>query len=273
MQADEFSLPQLQNWMQDMLIRHAPVASNTELLNINTVVNASKQLNAIGHLNIYRQSYIARLRSCMQSQFGALAYALGPELFESFADQYLDAYPSNSYTLNTLGEKFSEFLEKTRPDTDATHKESWPDFMIELAKFEYKLSVIFDEQAIENNTTIPDDTSEKLLHLTPVFYLFQHSFPVCKYYLDHSQDKNPELPFPEKTFCVVIRRNYKLGLFTIKEAQYLFLKCMQQGNSVERAKANFIEQYGFTVQELDNVWQEWKKYFISSGFFIVGLHQ
>jgi len=271
MQADEFSLTQLQNWMQHMLIQHVPVVSDNSALslNIHTVVNSSTQLSAVGHLNIYRQSYIARLRSCMQSQFGALAYALGAELFESFADQYLDAYPSNSYTLNTLGEKFPDFLEKTRPDADATHKESWPDFMIELAKFEYQLSVIFDEQATENNNIISGDASDESFKLTPVFHLFQHSFPVCKYYLDHSQDKNPELPFPEKTFCVVIRRNYKLGLFTIKEAQYLFLKSMQQGNSVAQTKANFIEQYGFTINELDNVWQEWKKYFISSGFFVV----
>src|ERR1700733_1314411 len=95
---ETFSLIQLQNWMQGMLVQHVPVADGD--VTVEDVVSASKRLSAVRHLNIYRQSYIARLRACMQNQFGALAYALGAELFELFADQYLDSTPSESYTLN-----------------------------------------------------------------------------------------------------------------------------------------------------------------------------
>ncbi|KAA5532335.1 DUF2063 domain-containing protein [Taibaiella lutea] len=269
MGTENFSLDELQQWMQGMLIYHVPVESNFGTnagAPVEDIVNASQRLSAVSHLDIYRYSYIARLRSCMQSQFSALTYALGNELFQLFADQYLDTYPSESYSLNTLGQHFSSFLEETRPDKEA--KESWPDFMIELAGFEYTLSVIFDEYAIDTNTAATIDTPDNMLVLHPVFHLLSHRFPICNYYLEFSQGKEPELPFPEESYCAVIRLNYKLGLFSIRAAQYFFLKRMQETHSFEKAKTMLINEKGIPQTEFDRVWPEWKMNFIASGFFI-----
>jgi len=271
MEITPFSLTQLQNWMQGMLVQHVPLTSEGPggQLQAADIVNSSKRLSAAGHLDIYRHSYIARLRACMQNQFSALAYALGKELFELFADQYLDASPSESYTLNTLGKKFPEFLEKTRPDAGQEQKETWPDFMIELAAFEYALSEIFDEHAVENNTTATDETPDDLLRLTPVLHLFNHRFPICTYYLDFCQNKQSDLPFPEESFCAVTRRDYKLGLFTIRGPQYHFLKNMRQGSTIAQATQQLIKTFKFKKTELEKVWPEWRKNFIASGFFVV----
>jgi len=270
MQTSNISLVKVQNWMCDLLVQHAMGVNELEFSEVANIVNSSKRLSAAKHFDIYRHSYIARLRACMQNQFSALAYALGNELFELFADQYLDANPSRSYTLNTLGEKFPAFLAETRPDANEEQKETWPDFMIELAGFEYALSEIFDERATENNSIPPDDTPDELLRLTPVFHLFHHQFPICTYYLDFSQGKAPDLPFPEDSFCAVTRRDYKLGLFTIRGAQYYFLLNMKQGMSVDEAKNDLIKTFNFEKTELDRVWIEWKRSFIASGFFVVG---
>ena len=271
MEQNNFSLAELQNWMQGMLIRHVPVTGEHagEPVLADDVVNSSKRLSAVKHLDIYRHSYIARLRSCMQSQFNALAYALGNELFELFADQYLDTYPSNSYTLNTLGEKFAAFLEETRPDKESPQKETWPDFMIELAGFEYALSVIFDQQADGNYTIATDDTPDELLKPAPVLHLFRHQFPICKYYLDFTQDALPELPFPEESFCAITRHDYKLGLFTIREAQYYFLESMQQDRTVKATKEYMAKTFSFDSSALDNIWPVWKKNFIASKLLCV----
>jgi hypothetical protein len=269
MRSGDFSLVELQNWMQGMLVKYVPVTNSRggEAIRVEEMVNSSKRLNATHHLDIYRHSYIARLRACMQNQFSVLAYALGTDLFEAFADQYLDTYPSESYTLNTLGENFATFLEETRPDAAFDEKEDWPDFMIELAGFEYALSVIFDEHAEEQNHVATAETPDDQLKLAPVFHLFQHQYPVCKYYLDFSQQQDPELPFPEESYCVVTRRNYKLGLFTIRAAQYYFLLSMQQGKSVDEAKQGLTNNFNFAPQKVDTIWPEWKRNFIASGFF------
>ncbi len=267
----EFSLCQLQNWMLGMLVPHGPVVNrqNHGDLNVASIVKESQRLSAVKHLDIYRDSYIARLRACLQNQFGAVAYALGDGLFESFANQYLDAYPSESYTLNMLGERFADFLEEIRPDAGFEEKEIWPDFMIELAEFEYALSELFDDRTIENNVVPAFDTPDELLRLNPVFGLFRHHFPICRYYLDFTQDKKPELPLPEDSFCAVTRRHYKLNLFPIRSTQYYFLKIMQKGKSVEDAKKEFVKTFDFDRKEMEIIWPVWRKKFIEWGFLCV----
>lgn len=260
----QFTLAQMQNWMQSALIQ-----SNGQMpaANPENLINESSRLTAARHLGIYRQSYTARLRECMKNQFSALAYALGEELFQMFADQYLDAYPSDSYTLIDLGKRFPDFLEETRPDRQQEEKESWIDFMIELARFEYTLSVIFDEHADENFQLATESATDEKLKLVPLFRLFYHSYPVCRYYLDVTRKKAPELPFEEDSYTIVTRNNYRLSLLEIKAPQYHFLERLVQGDSIAKAKEYFVNIYGFDAEKLDNAWERWRKSFISAGFF------
>jgi len=261
----EFSLAQMQNWMQSVLIQ--PNAS-IQALNPENLIRASSRLTALRHLNIYRQSYIARLRDCMKNQFSALSYALGEELFQMFADQFLEAHPSDSYTLNELGRKFPEFLEETRPDKDQETKESWIDFMVELARFEYTLSEVFDAQSEEGKSADESIEDEKL-KLAPLVQIFYHRYPVCRYYLDVTRKNAPELPFEEDSYAAVTRNHYRLSLLEIKPAQYHFLERLQKGDSIAEAKKYFFENYGFDEKRLDTVWQKWRKDFLSAGFFRV----
>lgn len=268
MEDAEFSLSQLQNWMLGMLVRHGHDVSgkNSRRTNVANIVRATKRLSATRHLDIYRQSYIARLRACMQQQFSAVRYALGNQLFESFADQYLDAYPSESYAVNKLGERFEDFLEQLRPDAGKELNETWPDFMIELAGFEYALSEIFDENGIEEKAFPQDETPDESLKIAPVLGLFNHRFPIGQYYLEFIQGKNPELPSPQKNFCAVARHDYKLVLFAITEAQYYFLNSLKLGRSVEQAKDNLVKKLDFDRHDLELAWPEWRRYFTASGF-------
>ena len=162
---DKLPLKSLQNWMQSVLIN--PLGSTQDAPftklppeyqngNLEDIINPSKKQSARQRLAIYQRSYLARLRDCMANQFPVLEYALGEELFQLFADQYLQLYPSQSYTLMDLGERFSDFLERTRPDADQEEKEKWPDFMIELAQFEYTMLSIFDEKTENENPKNPN---------------------------------------------------------------------------------------------------------------------
>jgi hypothetical protein len=262
----QFTLAQIQNWMQSALV---PQDAQANPAKPEDFINDSSRLSAARHLQIYRQSYLARLRECMKNQFSALAFALGEDLFQMFADQYLDAYPSDSYTLNHLGKKFPDFLEETRPDAGEREKEEWIDFIIELARFEYELSVVFDRQAEEEINLADESAPDEALRLVPVFRLFYHRHPVCRYYLDVTQKKSPELPFEEESCCVVTRKNYRLALVEIKPAQYHFLDRLTEGDSIAQAKEYFVHAYGFDAEKVDGAWSEWRKNFIAAGFFRV----
>jgi hypothetical protein len=255
--SNSFTFEQLQDWMQMALVKREAVSGAADF------VNKSSRLTAEQHFGIYRRSYIARLRECMKNQFSALNYALGDDLFRMFADEYLAAYPSEDYTLSELGRKFPDFLEATRPKDTG---ETWPDFMIELAQFEFELSGIFDMHA-EEVETASENVADEDLRLVPIFRLFTHRYPVCRYYLETTKKRNPELPFERESFCAVTRRNYRLGLTELKEGQYLFLERMSAGETVSQAKKYLINQCGFEREKLENIWPEWKAGFLRSGFF------
>lgn len=262
---EHLTLNELQAWMQSVILRRP----GTDAPQVADIVCSSERLTADRHIEIYMRSYVARLLECMRNQFRALSFALG-DLFDDFAAQYLAEYPSGSYTLNDLGARFPAYLQQTRPDADSAEKESWPDFMIELATFEYALSVIFDQEADENADYASEATPDSLLRPAPVLHLFRHTFPVCTYYLEVSRRNEPELPFPQESCCAVVRRDYKLGLFELRPAQYYFLSCLQQAGNVKTAIADFADQHGFAEQAVYDIWPEWKRFFLASGFLVEG---
>ena len=141
--------------------------------------------------------------------------------------------------------------------------------MIELAEFEYALSEVFDAK-VDDDPGIPtDDTPDEMLKIAPLIRIFHHHFPVCNYYLDYTQEKKPELPFPEDSFCAVVRRDYKLGLFHIREAQYHFLERMFEHNSVLSAKNDLVENFHCDKDSLDAIWPQWRKFFVASGLLVL----
>lgn len=265
-EATTCTLPELQNWMQGMLTNRAAIPGESE---VSAIVKSSARLDASRHLDIYRQSYIARLRECMKNQFSALAFALGEDLFRMFTDEYLHSYPSQSYTLNDLGERFPAFLAATRPDADAAEKEDWPDFMIELASFEFDLSLLFDAHITDDAVAADAETPEEQLVVSPTIRLFHHRFPICRYYLDFSNGAEPELPWQEESYCIANRKDYRLGLLSLQPAQFHLLSMMQQGETVASARARLVKEMRYDAVLLEQYWPEWKKHFIASSFFRV----
>lgn len=257
------SFAALQQWMQQQLLHPQYLKDKA----CEAVVKSTSKLSARQHLAIYQRSYIARLRDCMITQFPALHYALGKQLFIEFADLYLQQYPSHSYTLGDLGKDFYKFLEETRPDKDQEEKELWPDFMIELAKFEYGVNIIFDEKADENHEKATMETDEELLQLVPVCYLYTHQFPISMYYKEVVNDRNPDLPFPQESHCVLLRRDYKLGLFELHSGQFQFLKLLKETKSIVEAKKQFITANTISEKDLDSYWKQWKIKWMEEGFF------
>ncbi|MBV1922759.1 MAG: DNA-binding domain-containing protein [Flavobacteriaceae bacterium] len=262
-----FPLGTVQKWMQELLLNPYKTAQETKELSVDTIVKSSKRLNAESHLAIYQRSYIARLRDCMSKQFTALEYALGEDLFIAFADEYLHHYPSKNYNLIALGKNFAEYLEATRPDKDQVIKEEWPDFMIELAQFEYAINIIFEEKAEEDYKLVTSNINDESLQLIPVCYPFQFQFPIRAYYTDFANDLKPELPFAKPTFCVILRHEYQLTFQDINIGQYYFLTYLKEGFSIPQVKDKLIKKHNVSLEQINEFWPIWKEQWIKKGFF------
>lgn len=271
-------LKDFQQWMQQLLldpyqqtgVNPDDLLSNAEnAASIEDVICHSEKLTAQEHLAIYQRSYIARLRNCMSQQFSALEYALGEAIFCAFADDYLASNPSNNYNLSFLGAHFAEYLENNRPDANEDIKEDWIDFMIELARFEYAIGVLFEEKAEENYQLAAIDTSEEQLKLVPVFALFKFQFPIRKYYHEFKNGKNPALPFGKESYCVVLRHKFKLSIYDLHKEQYDFLCFLKENKNMIETKEWFNSHYKENTVQFEQVWSSWKERWLDAHFFKV----
>ncbi len=268
-------LAHVQQWMQYLLLSQGNTLPGDqqqlipadEGLQLEDIVKNSKRLSARQHLAIYQRSYTARLRDCMSKQFGALEYALGEDLFCAFADEYLLCHPSTHYNLITLGEQFPAWLEANRPDKNEAVKEDWPDFMIELARFEYAINIIFEEEAEENIELATASAPDEALQLIPVFHVFEFKYPIRWYYHAFANKLEPELPLPDQTYCAVLRHQFTLSMHDLNQGQYLLLQYLLQGYTIPQARVKLLHQYAANAEQFDAYWPLWKKNWLDAGFF------
>lgn len=277
-QTVKIPLKNFQQWMQQLLLDPYQqtgvnpgdlLSDQSNAASIEDVICHSEKLTAQEHLGIYQRSYIARLRNCMSQQFSALEYALGEALFCAFADDYLASKPSQNYNLAYLGAHFADYLETNRPDAQENIKEDWIDFMIELARFEYAIGVIFEMKAEEDYPLATIDTDENKLQLVPICELFQFRFPVRKYYSDFKNDKQPHLPSKSESYCVVLRHKFKLAIYDLHKEQFEFLSYLKEQNNIAEAKELIKTQYEENALSFDEVWNSWKESWITAHFFRV----
>ena len=236
-------------------------------LAVEAVLNHSARLSAQEHLAIYQRSYVARLRSCMAQQFSALEYALGEDFFRAFADDYLAACPSRHYNLAELGRLFPAYLQANRPDAMSEEKEDWIDFVIELAKFEYDLNVVFDRPAEEGYRLAGMDDDESEIELVPTCTLFRFQFPINTFYTQFKKGERPNLPFARTSQCVVLRHDYQLAVYDLQPAPYEFLALLATGMTVPAAKAAFGQRHQVAAAALAQQWPAWKKSWIEANLF------
>lgn len=255
---EKMTLDKIQQWMQGTLLH--PTGTSKE--EIESVIRPSQRMAAHQHLAIYQRSYVARLRECMSKQFPALQYALGDQLFQGFVDEYLKTYPSENYNLIELGKKFPQFLAETRPDKDAKEKEDWPDFLIELATFEYHIQVIFDKKNKEEEVV---SKSSDGLKLTPVFHLFEFRFPIFYYYQSLQKGENPELPFEQYSWCAIYRINYRIAFQGLNYWQFRLLGLLKEGKSIEEILEILVRESGSPKERVMRSWVDWKRKWVEDG--------
>ncbi len=241
-----FELERIQRWMQAVITHPGGVGSGIsspearrsvelDAKGLESIVAPSATLTGAERLAIYSRSYHARLLQCFREMFPALFQALGEKLFNLFALDYLQRYPPHSYTLDDLADRFAQHLAETRPDSDAPpgERESWPDFIVELAEIEWAFLKIYDGPGTEGRAlpaaeNIRALSLERILETRPVhapsLRLFAFRYPVHAYMLAARRGEHPQMPAPRDTFVAATRMNYRVALFELSTQQHTLLK-------------------------------------------------
>jgi hypothetical protein len=228
---DPEALRSVQRWMQDALVFPRRVARGE----VDTMLASSARLTGAGGLAIYQHGYFLRIASCMREQFPALCHALGEPLFNDFVADYVREQPPESHTLYDLGRRFPAFLEESRPDWDLSpgERETWIDFMTDLARFERQVFAMFDAPGHEGKAFADSATPDCRLRLQPCFALGAYRFPVPAYYHAVRLGRPAPLPPARESFVALVRTDYVTRTIALSEPHYLFLKAMVDGGGVE----------------------------------------
>jgi hypothetical protein len=279
-------LSDIQRWMQAVLMHpggaETGAASEAARRAIDVppeeaerVVTRSHALTGLERLAIYNRAYYARLLDCLRESYPVLFRAVGEDAFGGFGLDYLQKYPSRSYTLNDLGASFPRYLRESRPADEPAP--SWPDFVIELATLEWTYNEVFDGPGVEGRRLLrpdrlraipPERWPEARLVPVPCLRLLHLSYPVHLYYTAVRRRKEPEFPEPAETFLAVTRRRYVIRRYELSRPQFVLLEALTRGQPVGEAIALAGEIAGDHVERFAADLREWFRDWTAERFFL-----
>src|SRR5712671_4696150 len=139
----DVALAPLQEWMQAVVTHPADVyvAAESADLAVDDVILPSRMLQLIQRVGIYHGMYMVRMIEALTVDYGALAHVLGEHAFEHLVRDYVQQFPSRSYTLNRLGDSLPEYI--------AASSLKRRIFLRDLAKLELAMTQVFDEAEAE----------------------------------------------------------------------------------------------------------------------------
>jgi len=266
----EAELSAAQRWLHDALVSPAEV----ERPEVARMLAGSGRLGAAEGLAIYQRGYFLRIARCMREQFPALCHALDEALFDDFVADYIRDRPPESHTLYDLGRRFPDWLEENRPDRDSApeERESWIDFIADLARFERLVFATFDAPGHEGRPLADPATPDPVLRLQPCFALGAYRFPVAAYYHQVRLGEPAAPPPPGRSFVALVRTDYVTRTIALDEAQYLFLEAMAEGGGVEQGMEAAARHLGLSPEDVRHAWcvHGDRRRWIEAGFFIAG---
>jgi hypothetical protein len=285
MPAAHLDLAQIQGWMQSVIMNPSGVVdgiaasdarAHIDVLpeEIETVIERSSHQTSIERLQIYSRAYYARLLECLRAEYPVMAKAMGMELFDEFAVEYLQRYPPHSYTLNELGASFATFLAETRP-TSAEGDDSWLEFLVDLAKLEWCFAEVFDGPGAENQRLLGPDQLQAIsmehwpkarLVPVPCLRIVRLDFPVHDYYRTVRDGAEAVPPVREPTRLAISRRNYVVRHMPLTEPGAAILEAIVAGATVGEAlkRANVTADIDQFAEAVRRGFYEWTV----EGFFL-----
>jgi hypothetical protein len=262
-------LASVQRWMHEALV--FPRRTSREA--VDAQLASFPGLSGAEGLAIYQRGYFLRIASCMREQFPALCHALGEPLFNDFVAEYIRERPPESHTLYDLGRRLPAFLDESRPDRDQPpeEREVWIDFMVDLARFERQMFVMFDAPGHEGKPFATPETPDARLRLQPAFAIGAYRFPVAAYYHAVRQKQPAELPPAEPSYAALVRTAYVTRTLVLSELDHLFLNAMLDGGGVDEGIDAVARYLNASPDEVRCSWasaQGSRRRWIDGGFFI-----
>lgn len=177
-------------------------------------------------LDIYRNGYYLRLLEVVDKDFPCLKTICGEELLHEWGREYIQAYPSDHYSVCYFNRNFTQFLRETKREA----------FYAEVAEFEWALTRVLDAAdakpiTMQDLAAIPGDSWPYLqfgLHPSIEIHDFHYNVAqIC--YAIMFEEELPERIYSEKSIPWMIWRFDCNSYFeSVNEQQLYMLHAIQQ---------------------------------------------
>ncbi|MDR3492364.1 MAG: DNA-binding domain-containing protein [Gammaproteobacteria bacterium] len=205
-------LRQLQINFQDFLLEKKSVIENEIVEN---------------RLSIYHQAYYLRLQEALQQDFKVLTQMLGRDEFNQFTRNFIVKYPSHFRSIRWYGKKLSEFMGEN----------SLPEYLIEMAEFEWLLTESFDAadsvtMTIEDIALIPAQRwSELTFAVHPSLRRMACHWNTIPVWLSYQEEDFSLESQRNISTCIVWRSQYEVQFCALTVDESYMLEMMINGNN------------------------------------------
>jgi hypothetical protein len=230
-------LERLQRWMQEVVVhpgtvedaieandatRHIPTDRLTE------VVLPSHSMTSVERIGVYHGMYLMRMEEALETDFPVIRYHLGDHQFGHLVTEYVQRYPSTSYTLNRLGDHLPQFF---------VDEPEWPQaaFLHDLARLELAMTEVFDEEespilGSEELEAVPPEAWETA-RLRPIsaFRLLDFRHAVIPHLVAFHEDRPSPSPRRRTTWVALYRRDYSVLRLELSRAEHDLLRAIVGG--------------------------------------------
>jgi hypothetical protein len=212
------------------------------------IVKPNDRLSSLERLQIYNRQYWFRLLDCLYDDFPGLRAVVGEKHFRELSVAYLNAHPSQSFTLRNLGEKLPRFLEQRKEFLGRSKR-----LALQMAHFEWAQIVAFDDPgwpALDPATIFGGNFDTAVLHLQPYISLLELDYPLDDYILAVKKEESHRseaarnerspsvkeehvaLPKASKTYLAVHRHQNSLYYKRLDRAAFALLRSLKSGEAL-----------------------------------------
>jgi hypothetical protein len=274
MSASSFPLDRLQRWMQAVVVHPGSVeeaiagaGATAELApeQLGDVILPTDQLTPVERVGIYHSMYLLRMHDALEKDYEALKHFLGDHAFFHLVRDYVQAYPSRSYSLNRLGDHLPEFI-----GTAAGLKRSG--FCHDLARLECAMAQVFDAPetrplGAEQIAAVPAEAWEGArLKTIEAFRLMAFRYPVNAY-LQTLRDDNHDHPKARQKseWVAIYRKDFAVWRLSLSRDAHDLLADLAGGARLGEALESALRRSrrSLTADALSGWFRDW----VSDGVF------
>lgn len=274
MSASSLPLDRLQRWMQAVVVHPGSVeqavagagaAAEVPVEQLGDVILPTDRLTPVDRVGIYHSMYLLRMHDALDKDYAALRHFLGDHGFFRLISDYVQLYPSRSYSLNRLSDHLPEFVE-----TGSGLKRRA--FCHDLARLECAMAQVFDAPETKplsesQIAAVPAEAWEGArLKTIEAFRLMTFRYPVNAY-LQTLRDDNHDHPRPRQKseWLAIYRKDYAVWRLSLSREAHDLLAELAMGVRLGEALEAALRRgrRSLTADALSRWFRDW----VSGGVF------